>query len=222
MPSILPFLPAIIGAGASIAGSAIGSGSKTVKTTSTLPPELQGAENTDLDTLQKILQSPSAGLGPIQQSSSDAINRAYATLPQTATNKLAARGFGSSGKVGDAVYDTEGARLGAQSDLYGQIAQLSSSRQLSAAQILQSMVASGRGQSTTYPSNAGSAALTTAGSSLGSLSALIMLQHMINGGGSSPSTSGNFGDVSGAGVSIQDLLGSGAKAYPMDGSGWAN
>jgi hypothetical protein len=207
----------------------IGSGPKTVNTTTTLPPELQGAQSSDLSTLQNILSSPGAGLEPIQQSSSDAINRAYSALPQTATNALAARGFGSSGKVGDAVYDTEGSRLGAQSDLYGQMAQLANSRQLSAAQIIQGMVAAGRGASTSYPGNGAAAGLTTAGSSLGSLASLLTLQQMINGGGSSSANVPNGASTGPATVnpntpiSIGDVLGTGAIGSPdPTGEGWSN
>jgi hypothetical protein len=182
MPFLAPFIP-MIGSGLSIAGSALGSGSKTVKNTPTLSPELQGAESTDLATLTSILNSPDNGLGPVKQAGMDQINRNYAQMPQLMTQKLAARGFGSSGDVGKSMYDIEGSRLGDLSGLMGQMAQLGSNRQMSAAEMIQRMIAAGRGQNTEYPSNAASAGLTTASTQLGSLSKLLTLQNMLHGGG---------------------------------------
>ena len=206
MPFLIPFIPAIA-AGIGAVGAAVGAKSKTFtsSTSPTLSPELQSAQSGQLSTLRGITSDPSAGLGPIKQAAQDSINRGYAKLPQLASTKLAARGFGASGKVGDAVYDTEGARLGDLSQLHGKIAELASSRQLTASQILEQMINSGRGSTTTgtSPGQGLAAGLQSGASSLANWSALHTLSEMFKNGG-------NFGGVPGPGVSVHDLLGSGA------------
>lgn len=203
--------------------------SSTTTSKPILSSQLQGAQNMDLATLQNILSSPSAGLQPIQQASSDAINRAYSAMPQTATNALAARGFGASGKVGDAVYDTEGSRLGAQSNLYGQMAQLGSQRQLSAADIINAMIGTGKGTQTTQTQSP----LATVSQSLGSLGTLLTMGSdsfngsilgKILGTGSSGPTAGTLNPSSGVfsngGGLDQDGNSSASLAFPFGGSGY--
>lgn len=219
MPQLIPLIPMIIsglGAGASIGGSIAASGSKTTTSTPTLSPGLQAGQTASLNDLMGILQNPSAGLAPVQQAGADSINRSFATMPQTATQALAGRGFGSSGQVGDAVYDTEGARLDAQSGLYGQMASLASSRQLSADQIMQSMISSGKGTTTTGPNQSVAGGLLSGGSALSNLTVLQTLQHMINNGGSTPAATPT------PTPNLTTGSGTGAGGMVLDESGWGN
>jgi hypothetical protein len=216
----MPFLAAIpltsailgsaaIGGGASVLGSALGSRDKTTTVKTTLPPELQSAQDSDLSYLTGVRDNPDGGLGPIKAAGQDQINRNYAQLPQLATTKLAARGFGSSGSVGDAVYDTEGARLGDLSGLFGQMAKMGSDRQRSAAQMIQNMISAGRGTSTTTPGNVAGNAFSTAGNGLDTFSSITMLMAMLQNGGKMPGPTATLGSIFGGGASPVS-----------DGTGW--
>jgi hypothetical protein len=178
----------VIGGLLGVGGSMLGSQDKTTTVKTTLPPELQGPQSQLLSLLQGMATDPSAGLAPIKQASQDQVNRNYAEMPQLATTKLAARGFGSSGDVGKAVYDTEGARLSDLSGLEGQMTQLASQRQLSASQILQSIISAGRGTSITAPGNILGNGLSTASNAFDNFATLKTLQQMLNNGGNLPST----------------------------------
>lgn len=173
-----------------------------------------------------------AGLGPVQQGAQDSINTSYKTMPNIVASMLAQRGMGSSGGVGTGTYDVEGARLGSLSSLYSQMAQLGSQRQLSADQIINSMIATGKGLSTTTPSNSLAAGLTTGANDLSSYATLATLAKMINQGNNPQLPAGSPGSVpninpGGTGsvnantpVSISDLpLG---QTTPVDptGGGW--
>lgn len=193
MPFIVPFLPAIIGAGASIAGGALASKSKTTTTTPTLSPEMQGTQDKLLSVLQSMLDpSTDSTLAPIKSAAEGTINTNYAQLPNKVTRQAAARGFGSSGKLGGGLLGVESARLGDLSSLEGNMAQLSSQRQLSAEQMIQQILANNTGRKSTTPGYALPSILTSiggtlsngVGSSLGNLTALQTLAAMIKGGGS--------------------------------------
>lgn len=153
-------------------------------------------------------------LAPQRNADSGAINRAYAGMPNTVTRMLASRGFGSSGKVGDGIYDTEGARLGAQSQLYGKYAEIGSNRQLSAAAIIEAMLRN----------NTGHSATNTKGS-LAGLTAIQQLLKLLQGGGKLP-TMPNTSDPSyGGGLSLPPYPGTPPTfpSYPStgdDGSGY--
>lgn len=231
MPMVLPFIP-LIAAGLGVGGSLLASGSKTTTQQPTLSPELQSAQDTALSNLTTTANDPMAGLGPVQQGAQDSINTSYKTMPNIVASMLAQRGMGSSGGVGTGTYDVEGARLGSLSSLYSQMAQLGSQRQLSADQIINSMIATGKGLSTTTPSNSLAAGLTTGANDLSSYATLATLAKMINQGNNPQLPAGSPGSVpninpGGTGsvnantpVSISDLpLG---QTTPVDptGGGW--
>ena len=180
MPSLIPFIPLIAGA-MGVAGSALASGSKTTTQTPTLSPSLQGGQDAAMANLTSIVKDPMAGLGPIQQGAQDSINQSYKTLPNIVTQMLAARGMGSSGAVGTGTYDTEGARLGSLSSLYSQMASLGSNRQLTADQIINSMIGTGKGLATTTPNNSLAAGLMTGANDLSSFGALTTLSQLLKG-----------------------------------------
>jgi hypothetical protein len=185
--AILPFLP-MITAGLGTLGSALGSRSKTTTAKSTLPPELQALFDKNSSFLSGVRDDPSAGLGPIKSAAMDQVNRNSARLPKIAAAKLAGRGFGSSGKVGDSVYDSEGARLSDLSQVNSNFAKMGSDRQMSAAQIIEQMINSGRGTSQTTPGNVAGNSLTTGMNSLTNISILSTLAKMLGGGGSAPAS----------------------------------
>lgn len=219
--ALAPVLTSLIGGGASILGGALASGSKTSTSTTGVSPAYQGQQDSLLAMLQKMLADPSSGLAPQESADSSAINRSYATMPDTVTQMLASRGFGSSGKVGDAVYDTEGQRLGAQSQLYGQYAGLASQRQMTAAQMMQQILSGNRTTTSTTPNNAPASALLSTGNGLQNLTALQTLQTMINGGGSMPSGTPSASSPANSGGVDPSLLTSGSPTIDPTGAGWS-
>jgi hypothetical protein len=195
---------ALAGTGAGIAGSVIGAGPKTTTTTPTLTPAMSNNQDQLIATIQKMMADPTGGLSAQRSADSGAINTAYAGMPNTITQMLASRGFGSSGKVGDAVYNTEGARLGAQSNLYGQYAALGSQRQLTATQIMDQIINANRGEAKTTPGQGLAAGLLSGGESL-----LGLLNP-------TPGAAGGAGGSSAGGSILQNIL----KGLKVSGSGY--
>lgn len=185
--AIIPFLPAI-SSGLGTLGSFLGSRKKTTTTTPTLSPELQAMMDKNSSFLSGVRDDPGGGLEPIKRAAMDSVNRNYAKLPLIATAKMAQRGFGASGKIGDAVFDTEGARLSDLSGINSKFAEMTSNRQMTAAQILQQMINASRGQSQTAPGNVAGNGLTTASNGLENLSLLSTLAKMLSNGGGGATT----------------------------------
>jgi len=57
-------------------------------------------------------------LKDMQTAGADSINRSFTNMPSTVTSELSGRGFGKSGKLGTAMYNIEGSRLGDLSQLF--------------------------------------------------------------------------------------------------------
>jgi hypothetical protein len=149
----------LAGIGAKTAGTILGAGPKTPVYT----PQIQSEQDNLLQILHGMLDpSKDSTLAPIKAASLDTINRNYATLPNKVTASAAARGFGSSGKLGGGLLGIESDRLHDLSGLEGAMAQLGSQRQMTAAQIMQRMIESNKGE----PGHMLSAGLESGGTSL--------------------------------------------------------
>lgn len=126
----------------------------TKTTNSSTTPTLTGSGQQLYDQLLNfgtgVLNNPSAGLQPIKTAAEENINSAYGNIPQIISKQMASRGYGSSGSFGNTMYQTQLGRLGSLSSLNGQMAQLASSRQFSAAGLMDQMLGqTGVGQSST-------------------------------------------------------------------------
>lgn len=76
-------------------------------------PYLYPTEDQLVQTISKMMLGPSdPTITGLKTAGADQINRGFATLPQTMTSKLSGLGFGKSGKLGTALYNIEGSRLG--------------------------------------------------------------------------------------------------------------
>lgn len=89
---------------------------------------------------QQLLNNPSQGMQPIANAGMEEINSSYGNIPQVVSSAMAKRGYGSSGDMGDTMYKTQLGRLSSLSQFQGQMANLTSQRQMSAAQIMQSLM----------------------------------------------------------------------------------
>lgn len=68
------------------------------------------------------MTNPTATLAPIRNAGLDQINQEYASAPDTVTQQLASRGYGSSGLEGNSLVQVANAKAGAQSGLEGTLA----------------------------------------------------------------------------------------------------
>ena len=177
MPWIIP----AIGAVSSVVGSALGGNRST---TPTLSPELQALQSKLLGFSGSILDNPSAGMEGMKINGIDQINRNYAQMPDLVSRTLAARGFGKSGKLGTAMFNTSAARLGTLGDFQSQFNQMVLNRQMQAAGLSEQLLNSGRGSTT----NAGGVGpgLMSAGNGLENLSTLLMLSNVLKGSQTDP------------------------------------
>jgi hypothetical protein len=138
---------------------------------------------------RQSINNPMAGLQPIKNAAVDNVNRNYAGVPRRLASQFAARGYGSSGSFGNSLYDTEFARGGDLSKLEGLFADRAIDERNKGLTFGEQLLNFGKGETTTssgtgtQPGNMAGAGLSAAGSSLGNLSALLVLQKMLKGGG---------------------------------------
>lgn len=195
MPIGIPaamLVSSLIGAGTSIAGSALSgkpkTNTQTNSTTPTLTPQMQAL----MDQLSKFssdsISNPSAGLAPIKNAAVDNVNRNYMSVAPRLNKSFASRGYGSSGGLGDAMLQTEFARGGDLSKLEGDFADRAISRQNFGAGLGESLLSFGRGATSTGtstgPDTSLSNGLLSGGNALENLSRLLMLSNVLKGGGS--------------------------------------
>src|SRR6185312_2147888 len=93
-------------------------GTTSVTETPTQSSQIAGEQTGLMGVLNGMLNpATDPTLAPIKAASMDQINRNYAALPNKVTAQAAARGFGSSGKVGGGLLGVESSRLGDLSGL---------------------------------------------------------------------------------------------------------
>src|ERR1700688_4274521 len=95
-----PLISGGIGALMSLTGGA--STGHTTTTTPTLSPEMLALQNQLLGRSADLTN----GTGPTAAAGFNNINQQFAQMPTKVTAQLAGRGFGASGKLGTALYDT--------------------------------------------------------------------------------------------------------------------
>ena len=182
-------IPGLIGAGASIIGGALQG--HTTTTTPTFSPEMLQLQRKLLGYSDGLMD----GTGPQVMTGLNQINQGFAQMPGKITSQLAGKGFGKSGKLGTALYDTENARLNSQSQFRGQMAGQGAS-------LGEQLLSMGRGQSTTTPGGPLSDGLMSGGNALQNLSTLLMLKNVLGGQNSGSGPVGGYpsGYDSGSGI----------------------
>ena len=190
----------LISAGSSIAGSVLSGKPKTSTSTNTstptLSPELQGLQDKLLGYSGDLMDNPSAGLQPLKTAATDNINRGYGTVIPQLMRRMSTLGYGSSGKTGNLMFQTDIARQGDLSNLESQFAQMILNQQNQGANLGMNLLNSGRGISSTStltgPNTMAANGFMSAGNGLENLSTLLILSKILgqSGGGSVPQTGG--------------------------------
>jgi len=226
MPFLAPLgaagISALIGGGASVAGSLLsgkpktttqqGTTSSTSTSTPTFTPEGQQLQRQLLDYQSNLLRDPAAGTGAINAAGVNRINNNYDQLPQQLSQQLASRGFGKSGQLGEGFYQIGNDRLNNLSNFQSEMNKLILGRQAQGAALGQDLLNSTRGStvttngtssgSSTGPDTSASNGLLSAGNGLSNLSTLLMLQKVLGsggGGGGGGVMSSGYGDFGGSG-----------------------
>jgi hypothetical protein len=171
----------LMSGGAGIAGGLLNrKKTSTASTTPTLDPSLQPLQD---DLIGRIRQRLEGGtdLSPIKAPAIEAINRRYRNLPSAIGADFASRGYGSSGVMQQAIAATHANRLGDLNDLEGKFAGFQIDQDNQAQDLAARLLASGRGSSTvqTQPGNVAGAGIS---SGLETLTTLLTLGRMMNGG----------------------------------------
>jgi hypothetical protein len=163
------------------------SGSTSASATPTFSPQLQQLMTNLLNYSSTSMSNPTAALKPVENAGLNSINQTYATAPATVAKNMASRGYGSSGTMGDAMFNTGLARAGAVSNFEGGIATDAINQQNFGASLGEQLLNTGKGTSTTGTSNSTSTQTSTPGLGdiLGSLASLLMAVPTGGGGGSS-------------------------------------
>jgi len=193
MPFLAALLPALIGGGASIAGSLLSGKPKTSTSTSsttpTMTPEMQqlmdklSAYSTD-----SMTNGGGQALTTMKNNSIDQVNRNYMGAPARLSSQFASRGYGSSGDFGNSLYQTEYQRQGQLSGLESQYAQMGLNQQNTGANLGEQLLNFGKGSTSTgtgtTPDTSTQNGFLSAGNGLSNLSTLMMLSNVLKGGGS--------------------------------------
>src|SRR5674476_106120 len=190
MPALIP---AVIGGGASIAGSLLSGKPKTSTSTSsttpTLTPEMQQLMNQLSSYSTGAMQNGGgAALTTMKNASIDQVNRNYQNVPNQLASQFASRGYGSSGNFGNSLYQTEYQKQGALSGLESQYAQMGLQQQNTGGNLGEQLLNFGKGSTSTgtgtTPDTSAQNGFLSAGNGLSNLSTLMMLSNVLKGGGS--------------------------------------
>jgi hypothetical protein len=188
IPAALLISSAIAG-GSSVAGAALSNRKKesTSTSTPTLSPELQQVFDKLLADAGGMATDPMKGLAPLKTNAMEQVNRNYAGSADRISTSLAKRGYSGSGKAPGAFVNLETSRLSDQSGIESAFAKMGADRQIQGMGMTGDLLSRMTGQTSTgtMPGNVAGSALSAGGSSLGSLSALMILSQMLKGGGGS-------------------------------------
>jgi hypothetical protein len=158
------------------------------------------------------MQNPMAALAPIRNAGLQGINQQYAGVPDQVSRAMASRGYGSSGAMGNAMFNTNLQRAGAASGLEGQLATMGQQQSQFGASLGNQLLNTGKGSASdaygtnwnkgtgtgtsTSPDMSLSNGLLSGGNSMTNLSSLSSLYAIINamkGSGGSSSGGGGWG-----------------------------
>jgi hypothetical protein len=159
------------------------------------------------------MNDPSAGFAPIRQAGLDNINRTYMDVPNQVASQLAARGYGSSGSMGNSLYRVALQRGGAVSDFEGNLASKAIDQRNTGASLAQQLLSLNRGTTTTgtTPDTSLSNAFGTGGSALSNISALMMFNNYLKGQNPQPPMGEEPAGTGGVPSSVWGQLGLGPQ-----------
>ena len=180
-------ISSVIAGGAGVAGSVLSNRKKTSETTPLLTPQMQTLLDQLLGQSQGMMQDPARGLAPIRRNAMDLINQRYAGSADRISTNLAKRGYLSSGKLPGSFVGLERSRLGDLSGLESTFSTLAADRMNQGTALAERILSSQTGRSATGTGDALGSGLSAAGSSLGSLTSLMVLSNLLKGGGTTPS-----------------------------------
>ena len=182
-----PLAAAGIGGVTSIIGGILGGRKKTTTstTTPTWSPEMQRLQSQLADYSSNLMRDPSAGLQPTLINNQDRINREYMQMPGQVSRMMAARGYGSSGSMGNTMYKLAMGRSGDMSDLQSRIAQMILSQKNQGASLSEQLLQLTRGSTSTgnTPSTALSDGFMSAGNGLNNIATMLTLSKLLKPGG---------------------------------------
>jgi hypothetical protein len=190
-----------IGGVASIIGGILGGRAKTTTSTVTpsWTPEMQQLQDQLKQYSSNLLTDPSAGMAPIQAANQEAINRRYASVPDSLSRQFASRGYGSSGNFGSSLYNTAYARAGDTSNLNNMIAQATLAQKNQGASLADQLLQMNRiaTSKTTGPGTSLQDAFMSGGNALMGISQLYTLQQIMKkyGQGNQGGTQGGPGNI---------------------------
>jgi hypothetical protein len=184
-------ISSLIGGGAGIASGLLGKKkTTTVDTSPQLSPELKPLQDDLLKSIQYRLDN-GTDLSKVKTPAIEAINRRYRNLPAAITSDYAGRGYGSSGVLQSAIAAGHGDRIGALNGLEGKFAGLQIDQDNQAQEMASRLLASGRG-STQTQTQSGNPVGAGISSGMETLTTLLTLGRMLNGGGAGKTdSSGN-------------------------------
>ena len=178
-------IPALIGGGASIAGSFLSGKPKTSTstTTPTFSPEMQSLMDRLSEFSSSSMTNPMATFDPMRAPAIDKINKSYDMMPQQVATQMSRRGYGSSGEMGNSQYKIAMARGGAMNDLESQLLAMGADRQNQGAAVGENLLSLNRGSTSTgtTPDTSLSNGLMSAGNAGSNLSTLLMLSKVLKG-----------------------------------------
>lgn len=159
MPAVIPFIPAIIGAGGAIAGGALANrGSQT--TSPTTDPAFSGIQGQVLKLMQQRLATPLDTSGYTGTGVAN-INKSYDLTKQAADNNLTARGLAGSPVAGVVDATRENARAGSVATFQNSVPLLARESQSADLGQAAAILGLGRGSTSTTESGGGAAGAFT-------------------------------------------------------------
>lgn len=203
MPTAL--IGAAITGGASLVGGLLSKPKKTV-TQPLYTPEQQALQSSVAGTLQDRLKNPT-NLDPLKTAAASNINKDYDGAQTGLEARLAARGFGNSGKLVTNTKNLAIARAGAQGDLESKFAGLQIDQNNRTLDQAQSFGFHTPGSTTTQNQPGGPLGGAIGGASE-TATLLYALNHFMKGGTPAPGGGGGFGS---GGPAASDYSGDGSE-----------
>lgn len=195
MPTAL--IGAAITGGASLAGGLLSKPKKTV-TQPLYTPEQQSLQSTVAGTLQNRLANPT-NLDPLKTAAASSLNRSYDSAQTGLEQRLAARGFGNSGKLVTNTKNLEIARAGGLGDLESKFAGMQIDQNNRTLEDAQRFAFSGPGSQTTQNQPGGPLGGAIGGAT-DTATLLYALNHFLSGGGPRPGVGSGESPYSGGGL----------------------
>jgi hypothetical protein len=176
-------ISALISGGAGVASSLLNR--KQTVTGSNMPqwtPDQQAIQGTLRGLIEQRMKGDGSSLQPLRTAAVEGINRRFRDAPSVVSQKLAARGYGSSGKMGNTLYRMESDRLSGLGDLDAKFAglQLDQENRIVDEAMRYGFASPGQTSTQTIPGNMLGGGI---GAGLETFTSLFALDRLLKGGG---------------------------------------